>query len=52
MHSTSKKVKLSILSPSGEVKSTMPSLSQIHLAHIALEKEKVHKRTQEGTLLL
>lgn len=51
MRSTSKKVKISVLSSSGEVQSKKPSLSQIRLARIAHEKEKILERKQEGKLL-
>ena len=50
--STSKKVKISVVSSSGQVKSKNPSLSQIHLAHIAHEKSKACERAQDGKLLL
>lgn len=49
--STSKKVKISVVSSSGQVKSKNPTLSQIRLARIAHEKAKTHERAQEGTLL-
>jgi hypothetical protein len=52
MRSTSKKVKISILSSSGQVQSKKPSLSQIRLARIAHEKEKALEKKQEGKLLL
>ena len=52
MHSTSKKVKISVLSSSGQVQSKKASLSQIRLARIAHEKEKTLERKQEGELLL
>ena len=51
MHSTSKKVKISVVSSSGQVKSKRPSLSQIRLARIAHEKEKARERAQEGKVL-
>ena len=52
MRSTSKKVKISVLSSSGQVQSKKASLSQIRLARIAHEKEKTLERKQEGELLL
>lgn len=51
MRSTSKKVKISVVSSSGQVKSKRPSLSQIRLARIAHEKEKARERAQEGKVL-
>lgn len=48
MRSTSKKVKISVLSSSGQVKSKSPSLSQIRLARIAHEKSKARETEQEG----
>ena len=56
MRSTSKKVKISVLSSSGQVQSKKPSLSQIHLARIAHEKEKAlgkkkKKKKQESKLI-
>ena len=50
--STSKKVKISVLSSSGQVNSKKPSLSQIRLARIAHEKEKAQERSQEGIATL
>ena len=52
MRSTSKKVKISVLSSSGQVQSKTPLLSQIRLARIAHEKEKTSERKQDGKLLL
>ena len=49
MRSTSKKVKLSVVSPSGQVKTKQFSLSQIRLACIELDKAKAR---QEGKLLI
>ena len=48
MRSTSKKVKISVVSSSGEVQSTKPSLSQIRLARIKHEKERAREGVQEG----
>ena len=50
MHSTSKKVKISVVSSSGEVKTQKPSLLQIRLSCLEHEKEKAHERAQEGKL--
>ena len=44
MCSTSKKVKISVLSSSGQVQSKKPSLSQICLACIAHEKERLSNK--------
>ena len=52
MRSTSKKVKLSVLSSNGQVQSKKTSLSQIRLARIAHENEKALERKQEGELLV
>ena len=51
MRSTSKKVKISVVSSSGQVQSKTPSISQIRLARITHEKEKARERAQEGTQL-
>jgi hypothetical protein len=46
--STSNKVKVSILSPTGQVKSSKMSLSQIRLARLAEEKAKAQQQQLEG----
>ena len=50
MIATSKKVKISTMSPTGRVQSSTSSLAQIHLARIAQEKAKAHERELDGVL--
>ena len=52
MCSTSKKVKISVVSSSGEVQTAKTSLSQIRIARIAHEKERASQRAQEGKILI
>jgi hypothetical protein len=51
MRSTSKKVKISVVSSSGDVQTKKPTLSQIRLARITHEKERASERAQEGKVL-
>jgi hypothetical protein len=50
MRSTSKKVKISVVSSSGGVQSQKHSLTQIRLARLAHEKERAREKAQEGKL--
>ena len=50
MRSTSKKVKISVVSSSGGIKSQKPSLSQICLSRLEHEKEKAREKAEECKL--
>ena len=51
MRSTSKKVKISVVSSSGEVQMAKTSLSQIQIACITHENERASQRAQDSKIL-
>ena len=48
MHSTSRKVKISVVSPTGQVQSNKATLSQIRLARIAQPKARSPEQELNG----
>ena len=52
MRSTSKKVKISVVSSSGEVKTQKPLLSQILLSHLEHERKRLVKECRNVSSIL